>query len=172
MNKLLQMAKLDSKSIEPEKKWLETRDVIHKVLQDLGPLTYGRSISVEVKEGAERVFADETLTKQILQNLIENSILHTSMEAAIKIESWLDSKTGNLHFRVTDSGQGFPTEKPELMFEKFKRGTEDPEQRGSGLGLAICEGLVEVQGGKISASNRPEGGAIVEFFLPQPSNGV
>ena len=52
------------------------------------------------------------------------------------------------------------------MFERFWRSEAARSSPGSGLGLAIARRLVEVQGGRIWAENRPGGGARVAFTLP------
>ena len=55
------------------------------------------------------------------------------------------------------------------MFDRFWRGDTSRTTPGSGLGLAIARGLVEAQGGRIWAENRPEGGARIAFTLPAAS---
>jgi signal transduction histidine kinase len=54
------------------------------------------------------------------------------------------------------------------MFERFWRAdpARTPTRGTSGLGLAIARGLVEAQGGRIWAENRPDGGARICFTLP------
>ena len=66
---------------------------------------------------------------------------------------------------VEDSGAGITGETERRMFERFWRADPARSAEGSGLGLAIAQGLVEAQGGRIWAENRPEGGARVAFTL-------
>jgi len=69
---------------------------------------------------------------------------------------------------IEDSGSGLSDETAKRMFERFWRADPARGTGGSGLGLAIAQGLVEAQGGRIWAENRPEGGARVAFTL-QPA---
>ena len=67
---------------------------------------------------------------------------------------------------VADNGPGLPPELLPRIFDKFFRAPSAPAG-GSGLGLAIVKGFVEAHSGRISAANRPGGGAIFTIEIPQ-----
>ena len=73
---------------------------------------------------------------------------------------------------VGDDGPGVPEADLGRVFERFyrvdKSRTRDPG--GTGLGLSIVRHLVELHGGKVSAANRDEGGAVFTISLPHRGN--
>ena len=66
---------------------------------------------------------------------------------------------------VADQGPGMPVGQEEHIFEKFYQ-VAPGSARGGGLGLTICRSIIEAHGGRIWASNRPEGGAVFSFTIP------
>jgi signal transduction histidine kinase len=63
---------------------------------------------------------------------------------------------------VSDNGPGIPEDKLKRIFETFYT----TKRQGTGLGLSIARTIVEIDGGRIWAENRPDGGAIFSFNLP------
>jgi two-component system sensor histidine kinase KdpD len=66
---------------------------------------------------------------------------------------------------VADNGRGIPPESLPKIFDKFYR-APGALTGGTGLGLSIVKGFVEAQGGRVSAENRPGGGAVFTLYLP------
>jgi signal transduction histidine kinase len=101
--------------------------------------------------------------ERILSNLLTNALRHTPSDGAIAVV--VSSGEDAVTVAVEDSGEGLTSETAQRMFERFWRADPARTSKGSGLGLAIAQGLVEAQGGRIWAENRPEGGARVSFTL-------
>jgi signal transduction histidine kinase len=104
--------------------------------------------------------------ERILHNLLTNALRHTPTDSSVAVV--VDTRPQAVTVAVEDAGAGLSEETAERMFEHFWRADPTRGSEGSGLGLAIAQGLVEAQGGRIWAENRPEGGARVAFTL-QPA---
>jgi two-component system sensor histidine kinase CpxA len=105
-----------------------------------------------------------------VENVVRNAIRYTQEGSSIDVELASDQKAGTRDaiLRVSDSGPGVPPEALAKLFEPFYR-LDDARERqtgGVGLGLAITERAVRFHGGKVRASNRNEGGLMIEIRLP------
>lgn len=102
---------------------------------------------------------------QALLNLLGNAVAHTAAGGRV----WLRATTGigGVAIEVADDGPGIREEDLSRVFDRFYRaqGPRRGDGGGSGLGLAITRRLVELHGGTIVASNRPEGGARFTIML-------
>jgi len=111
------------------------------------------------------ILTDSTKLIQILTNLVSNALKFTSA-GEIKLEyKVLDNF---LKFSVQDSGIGIPNEYQDKIFERFFQ-VENSLSRiyeGTGLGLAISKSYVELLGGKIWITSKPEKGTSVFFTIP------
>jgi len=106
---------------------------------------------------------DDVLIGEVLTNVLENAGKYTAPGTPIEI-SVVENGAKVMIF-VSDHGPGFTAGEEEQVFEKFFR-SRSADVRGAGLGLAICRAIVQRHEGQITASNRPQGGAVLAIELP------
>ncbi len=140
-----------------------------RIWQDLNKLlntlvntfnTEGR-ISAEISK-LPRMKLRQLGTKRMVGNLIENALRYSN--GPVKLKAY--QKHDEVFIEVTDSGPGIDEEQLEKLFQPFKRGDEARGGTGSGLGLAIVRRLAEMHSGKVSMTNRGEGGLCATICLP------
>jgi len=110
--------------------------------------------------------ADSEKVKQVLCNLIYNSIAYTDKPGTISLS--VINKDNYLSFRVEDSSPGVEKDDLSRIFERLFR-VESSRSRatgGSGLGLSICSSIIEAHKGTIVAKNSKLGGLAVTVKLP------
>ncbi len=125
----------------------------------------GVDLRVEVADDAQTVFADHTAIRQILTNLAENALRHTST-GEIVLFSTRDK--GGSTIGVRDTGAGIGAEHLPRIFERFYRA--DPgrsrAEGGTGLGLSIVKHLADSHGGRVTAESEPGVGTVISVWLP------
>ena len=125
-----------------------------------------RAIRVAIPRDFPLLLVDGFLLEQVFVNLLENASRYTPDGSAIEITAAVVGKSAQIS--IIDNGPGIPAGGETKIFDKFFRGSSiAPDgRRGVGLGLAICRAIVAAHGGKITAANRPAGGAEFRIVLP------
>lgn len=102
--------------------------------------------------------------RRALVNLVENGI-HYGHAVTLTLEA----EGEIIRIRIEDEGPGIPEDKLETVLKPFSRldAARARNTKGLGLGLAIVQRAVEQNGGKLTLSNRPEGGLRAEITLPR-----
>jgi signal transduction histidine kinase len=123
-----------------------------------------------IPAGSWGVRGDASLLHSAIENVVRNAIRYTreGTTVAIHLEKAGSAGKDEAVVRVTDCGDGVPADALEKLFQPFYR-LDDARGRqtgGVGLGLAITERAVRFHGGRVSATNRAEGGLMVEIYLP------
>ena len=110
---------------------------------------------------------DIILIEQVLINLMENAVQHGKTTRQISLRL---TRSGSFAlFEVSDDGQGIePALLPRLFDGYLTRDQESisDKRRNMGIGLSVCKSIVQAHGGAMRASNRPTGGALLQFTLP------
>ena len=155
---LLVLARSDSS------KTMEVRPVdLRELLEDF---LEGRGLDAPTGEpGPLLAQADPEALLTVIANLESNAERHGEAQGI----SWALLREGEMvGFSCSDHGPGISAEDLPHIFERFYRAGESRsrDEGGSGLGLAIVKALVEAQGGTVTASSPPGGGARFEVLLP------
>ena len=157
---LLDAQKLELGQLRIKKEKNNLKDTVEKTI--LGILPTAISDEISLSYGPKKdvyAFYDDDRIKQVLTNLIKNSLKATSPKTG-KVEVNIEEKENEVIISVKDNGRGIPPDAKDKIFKKFYQvdTTSTREKGGSGLGLSICKGIVEAHGGTIwMQSNHPQG---------------
>lgn len=166
---LLRLAKISSQDYAQQLHVIPTApdSIIKAAVDELMPSAKRKNLCIVSKTaGNEAVLADPDWLKQVLVNLIENSIKYTPEKGKIILEYWTDDKKG--YFMVKDTGIGIPAKDLPLIFDRFYRvdRARSRSAGGSGLGLSIVKFIVELLGGAITVKSEVGLGTTFIFHLP------
>jgi signal transduction histidine kinase/DNA-binding response OmpR family regulator len=171
INDVLDIAKIEAGKLSLEIEEVDVRGLFGEIytVAHVQAAQKGLTLRTELPEGATpRVRADFGKVKQVLVNLVANSIKFTT-RGSITVRASERTQLGHVLFEVIDTGIGVPTDRHRMIFEKFTQGDGSTTRKygGTGLGLAICKNLVELMGGVIGVdSEGPGTGTRMFFSLP------
>jgi signal transduction histidine kinase len=124
----------------------------------------GVRFDAAVASGLPTVIADPTYVEQVVRNLLSNAAKYGGPGA--NVTARVEAVHGEVVVRILDDGPGFPPNESDRLFELFFRSSGTARAAaGAGIGLFVCARLIRAMGGRIWATNRPEGGAEFGFAL-------
>jgi two-component system phosphate regulon sensor histidine kinase PhoR len=145
------------------------QEFVKEVFESLSIKAEGQEINFSFKKGCESpltVFADKEKIRQVLINLLDNSIKYGKQGGHIVASMYkVDDK--HILIEISDDGIGIPEKYLPRVFERFYR-TEGGRRRditGSGLGLAICKHIIEAHGQTIHVRSTEGVGTTIGFTL-------
>jgi len=168
---LLRLARLDAGQELLERVPCATDTLLSGVITDLADpiLARGQRVEQHVAADAKHVSGDPAKLHDALHNLLENAVNYSPEGSTIVMRA--ERNDTRIVLSVVDEGPGIPEADLPRVFERFyrvdkarARTARDPG--GTGLGLAIVKHLVALHGGRVSAANRSEGGAVFTIELP------
>ncbi|HUM14286.1 MAG TPA: GAF domain-containing protein [Candidatus Nitrosotalea sp.] len=127
---------------------------------------HGIALQLDIDPRLGEVMGDERKVKQVLLNLLSNSVKFTPEGGRITLKA---SRTdGAVEIAVTDTGIGIAPEDQAAIFEEFRQvGTDETrKQEGTGLGLTLAKKFVELHGGRIWVESDLGHGSTFTFTLP------
>ena len=167
---LLDLSRIESGGWVPKPEEVDIRTIAEDALAAAAPVADSKGVALQLAIDGDvgPVMVDRTALRQILSNLIDNSLRHTDRGHVAVFAARLPNGT---QLGVRDTGSGIGAEHLPRIFERFYRAdaARARESGGTGLGLAIVKHLVEAHGGSLAAESEPgRGTTITAFFPAQP----
>ncbi len=174
INDVLDLSKLESGKLDVDKKEINLRELLKEIWSIIDPQIQNEEVKFDIivkDDNPEFIFTDELKLKQILFNLISNSIKNTS-KGTIEVEVnrvapvfYYDDEMNYIMFRIRDTGTGIPENIRNKLFDSFVQGTTNKKTKGTGLGLSISKKLVHYLGGKIWFDSKIDEGTSFYFTI-------
>jgi PAS domain S-box-containing protein len=168
INDILDLAKIESGRMETSVENVSLQDVIQESISLVLPHAEQKNIEViDHSYTADIVLrADYTRLKQILLNLLSNSIKYNRQDGKVIIQP-PTIQTGHCRLIIEDTGMGLTKEQMAVIFSPFTRVAGNKEEiEGTGIGLTITQRLVEMMGGKIGVDSEVGKGSRFWIELP------
>ena len=172
VNDMLNISRIESGRITIELQSVDliktTQEVVDEVLPRATEL--GVTVTIQKPDSVQLVLADRDKIKEVLFNLIGNSLKFTPKGGTITVS--YENNEGMVETRVSDTGAGIPQEDMPKLFQKFGmlEGSYITNQTstsiGTGLGLFICKAIIDLHHGEIKAESEGRGkGSTFSFTL-------
>lgn len=172
---LLDLARMEAGHLPIHKAETDVHELASRVYRKFAVLSKERNIPIEMKLHAMDPIlpeADEDRLEQVLTNLLDNALRHSSEGEPIHIRT---ERTDNewLWIHIEDHGQGIPSEDVPYVFERFYKADKARKRGpsgGTGLGLAIVKNIIETHQGHIRVDSILGKGTTFSIALPvQPT---
>ena len=167
VNDLLELGKIEA-GLDSQKEILPLEGILHFALDTLSGQISEKHLNIHLHLPAEspQVRGNPIRLRQMLDNLVGNSIKYTHEDGEISITVEAEGEQVILH--IKDNGPGIPAHDQPHIFEKFYRASNVPKGvGGSGLGLAIVKSIVDNHQGRIWVDSILGEGATFTVVLPR-----
>lgn len=170
---LLDISALTTGRIELDPEPFDLTTTLQDIYNELLTLTQNKGLQFNIKVDSRipsRLLGDVRRIRQIIINIIGNAIKFTR-SGEIKLTTKLiklNDTICEVNITISDTGIGIPTNKLDIIFEKFKQidSSYSRQNEGFGLGLAICKEIVGKMDGTIQVSSKLNEGSQFSINLP------
>jgi PAS domain S-box-containing protein len=169
INNIVDVSKIESGLIQVDLKATNINEKMEFTYKFFKPEVEIKGLQLKFKNGLQSkeaiIKTDNEKVYGILTNLVRNAIKFTFDGS---IEFGYEKKGEYLEFFVKDTGVGIPDNQKEIIFERFRQGSESHHRgyEGSGLGLSIAKSYVEMLGGEIWVESEEGKGSTFYFTIP------
>ena len=162
---ILALSRLEGGAWRPQCEATDIAELIGAALDSFSEAE-NRRIQLDFHPSATEVNLDAVQIIQVIHNLLENALKYSDENQTVELR--VAEERDSLMIDVLDRGRGLPAGDEHRIFDRFYRapGLGESSVAGLGLGLTVCYGLIEANGGQLTASNRPGGGAQFRIEIP------
>lgn len=169
INDLLDVAKIEAGRMEIAPHPLDPQHTFDVALKLVGAKAREKhqQLIISITPDVPPLYADERAIKQILINVVSNSVKFTPDGGILKVSA-SRSPRGEFQICCEDNGPGIPREKLDKIFVPFSQvdNRYDRQAGGTGLGLALVRGLTELHGGRAWIESEYGNGCRTYIVLP------
>ena len=170
INEVLDMSKIEAGKVELDEELFDIHGLIQAVVRmmDSRAFSSGLKIREHVQQDLPPLYADSRLVRQILINIVGNSVKYSKTGATIDISAFI-ADDGDLHLVVADTGIGIPADRIQVALEPFgqvSKSAESGGMQGTGLGLPLAKAMAELHGGSLILESELGKGTTVTVTLP------
>ena len=172
INDILDFSKIEAGKLDIDNIDFNLRDSLGETMKSVSVRAHEKGLELVCRvphDVPDSLIGDPGRLRQIIVNLVGNAIKFTEHgEVVMNIDTeFQDNDEVFLHFAVTDTGIGIPSEKQKVIFDAFAQadGSTTRKYGGSGLGLAITSLLVEALGGRIWVESEVGHGSAFHFTV-------
>lgn len=168
INTILDLSKIEQQQFTLNREWTDVVDLIKLQAAILSPIAAERSIRITTRfrHDERLLLADMRAVKQMLTNLVSNSIKFSRKNTEIVISTSIVDDC--FEIRVSDEGEGMNRAEMNLALMPFGQATRDPlvAREGTGLGLTIVKSLMEEHNGSLVIDSRKHVGTAARLLFP------
>lgn len=170
VNDFLDISRIEQGRMKYDMSDFDVKELAQEVVEELKPNIENKGLKVEFssKGAGFAVNADKMKIKQVIGNIIDNSIKYTP-EGKISVAVERDGKS--VKISISDTGIGIPQEEISKLFSKFSRAKDAHKTNvtGTGLGLYVAKQMIEAHKGKIWVESPGKGkGSTFVIEVPLP----
>jgi signal transduction histidine kinase len=168
INDLLELSKLNDRFLRLRLEQTDLVELLETVVQHSRPLAARKEISLELelRRLPSELHVDLDQMERVVVNLLSNALKFTDPGGSVKLT--LNSTTEHAQITVTDTGVGIPSDRLEMIFERFSQADGSVTRRygGTGIGLAFAREIVRLHGGEITVRSEVGRGSHFTVGLP------
>ncbi len=168
VDKILQIALIDSGNFKLDKKEVDLHDLVEKVSKNFELIINERkgNLVLNLTASHSTILADETHLNNIIYNLLDNAVKYTEDEPEIVV-STINVEKG-IEVTIKDNGIGMSDDVQKSIFHKFYRAESGNlhNVKGFGLGLSYVKSVMDAHKGNIGISSKRNIGSKFKLYLP------